>query len=70
MLSDKSVGKESKISSIWVDPEYGKSGGHDVAVMTLETPFTGVPVLALETSTAADAAGAAAVLYGDRKSVV
>ncbi|MFB6719519.1 trypsin-like serine protease [Kribbella sp. NPDC056345] len=57
-------GKESKISSIWVDPEYGKQPGHDVAVMTLATPFTGVPTLALETSKAADAAGAASVVYG------
>ncbi|WP_433017453.1 S1 family peptidase [Kribbella sp. CA-294648] len=64
VLSDKSVGKESKISAIWVDPEYGKADGHDVAVMTLATPFTGVPTLALETSTAADAEGAAAVVYG------
>ncbi|NEA30940.1 serine protease [Streptomyces sp. SID13031] len=64
VLTDKSVGTESKISSIWVDPEYGKSPGHDVAVMTLTTPFTGVPTLALETSTAADAEGAAAVVYG------
>jgi secreted trypsin-like serine protease len=64
VLSDKSTGKESKISSIWVDPAYGKEGGHDVAVMTLATPFTGVPTLALETSTAADAAGAASVVYG------
>ena len=64
VLSDKTVGKESKISAIWVDPEYGKGGAHDVAVMTLATPFTDVPTLALETSTAADAAGAASVVYG------
>lgn len=62
-LSD-SGGQTSKITSIWVDPDYGKAGGHDVAVMTLATPFTGVPTLALETSTAADAAGAASVVYG------
>ena len=64
MLSDKSTGKESKISSIWVDPQYGKQPGHDVAVMTLATPFDGVPTLALETDKAADAAGAASVVYG------
>jgi secreted trypsin-like serine protease len=57
-------GKTSKITSIWADPEYGKSPGHDVAVMTLTTPFTGVPTLALETSAAADTAGAASVVYG------
>jgi trypsin len=59
-----SGGKESKISSIWVDPEYGKPPAHDVAVMTLATPFDGVPTLALETDKAADAAGAASVVYG------
>ncbi|GAB3933236.1 serine protease [Kribbella albertanoniae] len=59
-----SGGKESKISNIWVDPEYGKQPGHDVAVLTLATPFTGVPTLALETNKAADAAGAASVVYG------
>ncbi|MFK4087665.1 S1 family peptidase [Kribbella sp. NPDC020789] len=57
-------GKESKISNIWVDPNYGKQPGHDVAVLTLATPFTGVPTLALETDKAADAAGAASVVYG------
>ncbi|MFF1821407.1 S1 family peptidase [Kribbella sp. NPDC058245] len=64
VLTDKSTGKESKISSIWVDPEYGKQPGHDVAVMTLATPFDGVPTLALETDKAADAVGAASVVYG------
>ncbi|HEY3561019.1 MAG TPA: serine protease [Kribbella sp.] len=63
-LSDKSTGKESKISSIWVDPEYGKSPAHDVAVMTLATPFDGVETLALETDKAADTAGAASVVFG------
>jgi trypsin len=64
VLTDKSTGKESKISSIWVDPEYGKSPGHDVAVMTLATPFDGVPTLVLETDKAADTVGAASVVYG------
>jgi secreted trypsin-like serine protease len=64
VLSDKSTGKESKISNIWVDPQYGQQPGHDVAVLTLATPFDGVPTLALETDKAADAAGAASVVYG------
>ncbi|WUJ75399.1 serine protease [Kribbella soli] len=64
VLSDKSTGKESKISNLWVDPEYGKSPGHDVAVLTLATPFDGVPTLALETDKAADTAGAASIVYG------
>jgi secreted trypsin-like serine protease len=63
-LADKSTGKESKITGIWVDPEYGKSPAHDVAVMTLATPFEGVDTLALETDKAADAAGAASIVYG------
>ena len=54
----------SKVSKIWVDPEYGKQSGHDVAVLTLATPFDGVPTLALETDKAADNAGAASVVYG------
>ena len=64
VLSHKSVGTESKISRIWVDPAYDKKPGHDVAVLTLTTPFDGVPTLPLETSTAADAVGAASVVYG------
>src|SRR6266540_4131276 len=63
-LSDHSVGKESKIANIWKDPEYGQSPGHDVAVLTLETPFDGVPTLELETDPAADTAGAASTVYG------
>ncbi|MFC0626640.1 S1 family peptidase [Kribbella deserti] len=57
-------GKTSKISNIWKDPLYGKEPGHDVAVMTLATPFTDVPTLALETSAAADVEGAQATVYG------
>ncbi|WP_328996493.1 serine protease [Kribbella sp. NBC_01245] len=57
-------GKTSKISKVWKDPLYGKEPGHDVAVLTLAKPFTGVPVLALETSEAADVEGAKAVVYG------
>jgi secreted trypsin-like serine protease len=58
------VGKTSKISKIWKDPQYGRVGGHDVAVMTLTTPFTGVATLPLETSRAADAVGAQSTVYG------
>ncbi|MFI5730025.1 S1 family peptidase [Kribbella sp. NPDC051587] len=57
-------GKTSKISSIWVDPDYGAVPGHDVAVLTLTTPFTGIATLPLETSTAADKAGAQPTVYG------
>jgi secreted trypsin-like serine protease len=57
-------GQKSAISLIWVDPTYGKRRGHDVAVMTLATPFTGVPTLPLETSAAADTVGAQPEVYG------
>ncbi|TDD45607.1 serine protease [Kribbella antibiotica] len=58
------AGKTSKISKIWKDPLYGVQAGHDVAVLTLTTPFTGVATLPLETSTAADVVGAQATVYG------
>ncbi|TDW69888.1 S1 family peptidase [Kribbella pratensis] len=60
----QSAGKTSRIASISVDPEYGKSPAHDVAVMTLATPFDGVDTLPLNTDKTADAAGAASVVYG------
>lgn len=63
-LSQTTVGKTSKISKIWKDPLYGSQPGHDVAVLTLATPFTGVTTLPLETSRAADAVGAQSVVYG------
>ncbi|GAB2555579.1 S1 family peptidase [Kribbella endophytica] len=58
------AGKTSKISKIWKDPQYGRVAGHDVAVLTLTTPFTGVTTLPLETSRSADAVGAQPVVYG------
>jgi trypsin len=64
VLADTSVGQESKISNIWYDPQYGQVPGHDVAVLTLETPFEGVPTLELETDKGADAVGAPSVVYG------
>jgi secreted trypsin-like serine protease len=57
-------GQKSAISHIWVDPAYGHRRGHDVAVMTLATSFTGVPTLPLETDVAADTVGARPVVYG------
>jgi secreted trypsin-like serine protease len=57
-------GKTSKISKIWKDPQYGRQLGHDVAVMTLSTPFTGVTTLPLESSRSADAVGAQSTVYG------
>ncbi|HEY3006423.1 MAG TPA: serine protease [Kribbellaceae bacterium] len=63
-LRDKKAGKTSRIARIWVDPRYGRTGGHDVAVLTLRTPFTGVKTLPLETNKKADRFGAPAVVYG------
>ncbi|GAA0578841.1 serine protease [Kribbella sandramycini] len=60
----KSNGKTSKIAKIWKDPLYGKEAGHDVAVVTLKTPFTGVPTLPLETKRSADAVGSKPTVYG------
>jgi secreted trypsin-like serine protease len=57
-------GRKSAISHIWIDPAYGHRRGHDVAVLTLATPFTGVPTLPLETDPAADTVGAQSVVYG------
>jgi secreted trypsin-like serine protease len=59
-----SVGKTSAIAKIWADPDYGKKPGHDIAVLTLSTPFTGVRTLPLEANPAADAVGAQPTTYG------
>jgi trypsin len=58
------TGRTSKISKIWKDPQYGQVPGHDVAVLTLSTPFTGVATLPLESSRSADAVGAQSTVYG------
>ncbi|WBQ05995.1 S1 family peptidase [Kribbella sp. CA-293567] len=63
-LNSSTGGRTSKIAKIWKDPLYGQVPGHDVAVLTLTTPFTGVPTLPLETSRAADAVGAQPTVYG------
>ena len=47
----KPVGKTSKIAAVWVDPDYGVKPGHDVAVLTLSTPFTGHPGVYAEVAT-------------------
>lgn len=63
-LNSTTGGRTSKISKIWKDPQYGQVPGHDVAVLTLATPFTGVSTLPLETRRAADAVGAQPTVYG------
>lgn len=63
-LRNKKIGKTSRIARVWVDPQYGRTGGHDVAVLTLRTPFAGVKTLPLETNKKADRFGAPAVVHG------
>lgn len=62
-LTDTSVGQESKISSIWSDPNYGRGGG-DVAVVTLATPFDGVPTLPLNEDPSVGESNVTATVYG------
>ncbi|MET9317171.1 serine protease [Kribbella sp. NPDC003505] len=64
-LADDSVGRVSGISKVWIHPGYNtKDNRYDVAVLTLARPFTGVPVLPLETRARADRAGAVPTVYG------
>jgi trypsin len=64
-LADDSAGRVSAISKAWIDPRYNtKDNRYDVAVLTLAKPFTGVPVLAIETRARADSAGAVPTVYG------
>ncbi|MDF8266425.1 S1 family peptidase [Luteipulveratus flavus] len=62
-LNDSSTGKESKITDIWYDPAYG-NGAHDVAVVTLATPFDGVATLPLNQDTSVGESGSTATVYG------
>jgi trypsin len=53
-LSNTDQGKTSKLKSLWVHPDWngvGDGSGDDVAVVTLETPFDGVPTLPLNEDT-------------------
>jgi secreted trypsin-like serine protease len=64
-LANDSAGRVSAIKSVWVHPSYNTTDNrYDVAVLTLSTPFTGVPVLPLETHAAADRAGVVPTVYG------
>lgn len=63
-LTDTSTGKTSKAKSIWFNPEYSSTGRGDVAVITLATPFTGVPTLPLNTDASATPAGTNTIVYG------
>jgi secreted trypsin-like serine protease len=50
---------------VWIHPGYNtKDNRYDIAVLTLAKPFTGVPVLPLETHARADRAGAVPTVYG------
>ncbi|NEA34909.1 serine protease [Streptomyces sp. SID13031] len=64
-LSDTSVGRTSKIKSIWIQPGYNRTDNrYDFAVLTLSRPITGVPVLPLETNPKADRKGVVPTVYG------
>ncbi|MGW6278806.1 S1 family peptidase [Kribbella sp. NPDC055071] len=64
-LADDSTGRVSAISKVWIDPAYNTTNNrHDFAVLTLEKPFTGVPVIALETDPKADRRGVVPTVYG------
>lgn len=63
-LTDTGTGKESKVASWWINPDYASKGTGDVAVITLATPFTGVQTLPLNTDAAAPAVGSKATVYG------
>lgn len=63
-LTDNSTGKESKVASWWVNPDYVNKGTGDIAVITLATPFTGVPTLPLNTKSTTPAVGSKATVYG------
>jgi secreted trypsin-like serine protease len=64
-LADTTVGRTSKIKSIWIHPGYNRTDNrYDFAVLTLSTPLTGVPVLPLETDPKADRKGVVPTVYG------
>jgi trypsin len=64
-LTDDSTGRVSKISGVWIHPGYNtKNSRNDFAVLTLSKPFTGVPVIKLETNPKADIRGAVPTVYG------
>jgi trypsin len=64
-LGDDTAGRVSAISKVWIHPGYNtKNNRYDVAVLTLAKPFTGVPLLPLETRVRADAAGVVPTVYG------
>ncbi|AKU15334.1 S1 family peptidase [Luteipulveratus mongoliensis] len=63
-LADKTKGKQSKLAKVWFDPKYGKTPGHDVAVVTLKSPFKGVSVMKLNKDKALGEAKISATVYG------
>ncbi|MEU4193231.1 serine protease [Kribbella sp. NPDC026611] len=64
-LADRSVGRVSAISKVWIHPGYTtKNNRYDVAVLTLSKPFTGVPSLPLETRVRMDRTGVVPTVYG------
>jgi len=64
-LGDDTTGRVSGISKVWIHPGYDPKNSHDdFAVLTLSRPFTGVPVIQLETNPKADRRGVVPTVYG------
>ena len=64
-LTDDTTGRVSGISKVWVHPDYNtKTNRNDFAVLTLAKPFTGIPVMRLETNPEADRRGVVPTVYG------
>jgi trypsin len=64
-LLDRSTGRTSKVSRVWIHPGYDtKLNRNDFALLTLSTPITGVPLIALETNPKADRKGVVPTVFG------
>lgn len=64
-LADTATGWVSAIKASWIHPSYARRHHrYDLAVLTLARPFTGVPLIRLETNPKADRAGTEPIVYG------
>ncbi len=64
-LLDTRGGQTSQVSKVWIHPGYDdKLNRNDFAVLTLSTPITGVPLIALETNPKADRKGVVPTVFG------
>ncbi|MEV6283194.1 serine protease [Kribbella sp. NPDC051770] len=64
-LLDTRGGRTSQVSKVWIHPGYNdQANRNDFAVLTLSTPITGVPLIALETNPKADRKGVVPTVFG------